>query len=156
MGGQEQSEVNVPKADSQVRGFKSESEDLLETYKSLKIKVEGNKRSIVGLTTEMEEVRKRIRLLNNKRVAAAGPDYDEYKINRKVTKTYEPVDVTSKSRRSITSSSSHVSTEDGVVVEESSTITVSEEVIEEWRVTFTREGRSCFDEPWLRYTSQFM
>jgi len=40
----------------------------------------------------MEEVRKRIRLLLIKRVAAAGPDYDEYQINRKVSKTYEPID----------------------------------------------------------------
>ncbi|XP_066929241.1 uncharacterized protein [Clytia hemisphaerica] len=93
MGGSDEGDASTAKADQTVRGLKTDSEDLVESYKSLKTKVEGNKRSIIGLTTEMVEVRKRIRQLINKRTEAAGPDYDEYKMNRKISKTFEPIDV---------------------------------------------------------------
>lgn len=60
--------------------------------KKLKDKNDSHKKSIVGLTTEMVEVKKRIRALLNKPKEAAGPDYDEYKITRKVSQSYEPID----------------------------------------------------------------
>ena len=98
----------------------------------------------------MEEVRKRIRELLNKRVSAAGPDYDEYKLNRKVTKTIEPVEIST--RRTVSTRASSVdggSTENSsVVVEESSTptssfikvttTTTSSSVVveEEWKIFF--------------------
>ena len=39
----------------------------------------------------MDDAKKRLRALLNKRTAAQGPDYDEYQISRKVSKTYEPI-----------------------------------------------------------------
>ena len=66
--------------------------------KSLKAKNESHHRSIIGLTTEKEDVRLRIRALLNKRIAAQGPDFDEYKINRKTSRTYEPIEAKTRKR----------------------------------------------------------
>ena len=108
--------------------------------KSLKTKVEGNKRSIVGLTTEMEEVRKRIRQLLNKRVSAAGPDYDEYKLNQKVSKTIVPVDIST--RRTVTSSSRTSSSVGGGSTEETSVVVEESSSSSSVSVTMTTETTS--------------
>lgn len=65
---------------------------ILCIQKKLKAKNDVHKKSIVGLTTEMVDVKKRIRALLNKSKEAQGPDYDEYKITRKISKSYEPID----------------------------------------------------------------
>ncbi|XP_057306462.1 uncharacterized protein LOC130644754 [Hydractinia symbiolongicarpus] len=123
MGVQEEHDSIVSgKGENQVRAMKEEAEELKEFYKKLKSQNDSHHRSIVGLTTEKEDVRMRIRALLNKRQAAEGPDFDEYQIQRRVSKTYEPIDhqrrKSSSTRRPVMSTTAEVTTEKTVLEHE--------------------------------------
>ena len=86
----------------------------------------------------MDEVRKRIRQLLNKRTEAAGPDYDEYKLNRKISKTFEPID--SSRSRSTFSRVTNVDADTGAVE------TVTEESSSSYSVKVTVNSSSTVEE----------
>ena len=86
----------------------------------------------------MDEVRKRIRQLLNKRTHAEGPDYDEYKLNRKISRTFEPIDA-SRSRSAV----SRVTNIDPVTGDVE---TVTEESSSSYSVKVTVKSSSTIEE----------